>query len=794
MPSVPDFVTQAIQNYQPLPGFTVLPKRRGERSLILDWGVRVSCTLDDKAYTGWICMGSRACQRENKIIQLFGNTSKATKHLADVHRESSKKTLAETSRKRSRQQELQRIGNAIASADDSRRMTLLLETLRIVRNNLPFCFGENDESELLADLVIKEEFRATINRHTVCRAIVELYDASKGGATLYLDTNRLQNVPSLAMMVDFWSSKSQPGKKYLGLRVCLIDNQWDYQSILLGTRYFEPLYGERCEGYRAPFKRWIMELLQNFGLKLDDFFGATTDAGPDVKWMIRTGLSLEWTWCVSHLTNAATKTAFGIVAQRSASKNPVLTDLISRIVKTVYAIRSNEAMGSLFHELCQQLQLGGATQLLSYKEHRFMGLTRVIRRILQTWEALELWFEERRAKAIRARKDPPQDFPLVDDKITLLQLLAMLDPITMINIRAQSESANQVEVLLSLYSLRMTVLDETAGLKDRYRSASEPPIFYRVHELTPSVKTTRHLLGAAFQRNFIVRYTDRAKMRETSYIPEAQMCLHPVFKNPDKGLAKIVRVCSSQLVIDPSHPHLRTDEQTIQRNVDKVKECVRKCIISIMLKLVEAEANTHGRPGESAFTGVESMLTMAPLPPVAYSEELTDMFGEHPGQVAQHSGQESRVEEEFDRWLADTLSLERNANDQTESILEFWKRQEDTNTYHFLPRVARILFAVPSSSAAIERDFGVSGMMVTSQRSSLSSHNIEMCAFLNRNRQFTDVTQCRVLSDEEYENAIPTSMLVDLEPNAGEQSMLADWGLDMLSTVWGNTMDEVEQD
>eukprot|EP00644_Phytophthora_capsici_P006853 jgi/Phyca11/103359/e_gw1.8.226.1 len=608
-------------------------------------------------------------------------------------------------------------------------MTLLLETLRIVRNNLPFCFGENDESELLADLVIKEEFRATINRHTVCRAIVELYDASKGGATLYLDTNRLQNVPSLAMMVDFWSSKSQPGKKYLGLRVCLIDNQWDYQSILLGTRYFEPLYGERCEGYRAPFKRWIMELLQNFGLKLDDFFGATTDAGPDVKWMIRTGLSLEWTWCVSHLTNAATKTAFGIVAQRSASKNPVLTDLISRIVKTVYAIRSNEAMGSLFHELCQQLQLGGATQLLSYKEHRFMGLTRVIRH-------------------------PPQDFPLVDDKITLLQLLAMLDPITMINIRAQSESANQVEVLLSLYSLRMTVLDETAGLKDRYRSASEPPIFYRVHELTPSVKTTRHLLGAAFQRNFIVRYTDRAKMRETSYIPEAQMCLHPVFKNPDKGLAKIVRVCSSQLVIDPSHPHLRTDEQTIQRNVDKVKECVRK----------------------------------------SYSEELTDMFGEHPGQVAQHSGQESRVEEEFDRWLADTLSLERNANDQTESILEFWKRQEDTNTYHFLPRVARILFAVPSSSAAIERDFGVSGMMVTSQRSSLSSHNIEMCAFLNRNRQFTDVTQCRVLSDEEYENAIPTSMLVDLEPNAGEQSMLADWGLDMLSTVWGNTMDEVEQD
>lgn len=131
-------------------------------------------------------MGSWSCQREHKLIHLFGKTSKATKHLADVHRECSSKSLAEAGRKRSRQQGLNRILNAIASADDSRRMTLLLETLRIVRNNLPFCFGENDQSELLADLVVKEESRATVNRHTVSRAIAALYDSPKGGAVDYL--------------------------------------------------------------------------------------------------------------------------------------------------------------------------------------------------------------------------------------------------------------------------------------------------------------------------------------------------------------------------------------------------------------------------------------------------------------------------------------------------------------------------------------------------------------------------------------------------------------------------------
>lgn len=268
-----------------------------------------------------------------------------------------------------------------------------------------------------------------------------------------------------------------------------------------------------------------------------------------------------------------------------------------------------------------------------------MGLTRVIRCILQKWEAVELWFEERRAKAIRARKYPPQGFPLADDKITLAQLLALLDPITTLNVRFQSECANQVEVLLSLYRIRLSVLDETTGIKDRLHSAHKPPFFYRVHELTPTVKNAGPLLALAFQKNFFSRYTDRTKMCDTSYIPEAQMCLHPVFKNPEKGLTKIIRVCSTQLVIDPAQPYLRADEETVQRNVDKVKACVRKCIIALMVNIADAEVDTQQRSGISSSSDLASMLTM-PRPPVAYSEELTDMFGESPAQRNRPSGQE----------------------------------------------------------------------------------------------------------------------------------------------------------
>ncbi|KAF1790007.1 Ribonuclease H-like domain [Phytophthora cactorum] len=352
-----------------------------------------------------------------------------------------------------RQQELNRILYAIASTDDSRRMSLLLETLRIVRNNLPFCFGENDESELIADLAVKEAFRATINRHTVTRAIVELYCSSQGGA---VTISRRQS-PQTGGFIGNDVARHNLKKKYLGLRVCFINNQWKYESILLGTRCFEPLYGERSKGYRLPFKRWIIELLQNFSLNTSHFFGATTDAGPDVKWMMRTGLSLKWCG-VYHISPMRQR------RQRSVSSLSAVPpriggdrfDFTNR--ETVYAIRSNESMGSLFAELCEQPQLGGATQLLTFKEHRFLGLTRVIRRILQTWEALETT-----SKGHPSTINPPQDFPLADDKTTLLQLLALLDPITTLNTRAQ------VKVLIkwNLYRIRLSILDETVGIKDR---------------------------------------------------------------------------------------------------------------------------------------------------------------------------------------------------------------------------------------------------------------------------------------------------------------------------------------
>lgn len=49
---VPEHVSQAIRDYVPLAGFTAVPKRRGERSIILAWGAHISATIDGKEYVG----------------------------------------------------------------------------------------------------------------------------------------------------------------------------------------------------------------------------------------------------------------------------------------------------------------------------------------------------------------------------------------------------------------------------------------------------------------------------------------------------------------------------------------------------------------------------------------------------------------------------------------------------------------------------------------------------------------------------------------------------------------------
>lgn len=66
--------------------------------------------------------------------------------------------------------------------------------------------------------------------------------------------------------------------------------------------------------------------------------------------------------------HAGTKTAFEIVADSNRSKNPAMTDLLRRIVKTVFQRQQVEVVGTLFSELCSIMRDDdvNARQLLTF--------------------------------------------------------------------------------------------------------------------------------------------------------------------------------------------------------------------------------------------------------------------------------------------------------------------------------------------------------------------------------------------------------------------------------------------
>ncbi|ETK81579.1 hypothetical protein L915_12928 [Phytophthora nicotianae] len=69
--------------------------------------------------------------------------------------------------------------------------------------------------------------KPTLNAKIVVELFVELYTSTRNETT---------------------------GDKFLGLRVYLVHKSWQFKSVLLGTRKFNPAYGDREGGILGPFK------------------------------------------------------------------------------------------------------------------------------------------------------------------------------------------------------------------------------------------------------------------------------------------------------------------------------------------------------------------------------------------------------------------------------------------------------------------------------------------------------------------------------------------------------------
>ncbi|GMF27735.1 unnamed protein product [Phytophthora fragariaefolia] len=265
-------------------------------------------------------------------------------------------------------------------AKNPARLNLLLETLRIINHNLPLRTGEYNGSKLIEALVVKQEMQTVVNAKRVKDAIVELYRSTKAEMLEYLADNR-EHYPIFTLVAVFWTCKTT-GDKFLGLRVYLIDKDWRFTSVLLGTKRFNPSYSDRDGEIPKPFKAWLTNMLEDFGLTTSDFYGSASDSGGDVKYMLSSALNLKWEWCFAHMTHAATKMSCGVNGKKSREANPDMAELITKMTRVITQVKLVSTTGDLFSELCKSKTNGASTRLLGYSTSRFLSMTNAMKRVL----------------------------------------------------------------------------------------------------------------------------------------------------------------------------------------------------------------------------------------------------------------------------------------------------------------------------------------------------------------------------------------------------------------------------
>ncbi|KAE9038133.1 hypothetical protein PR001_g5744 [Phytophthora rubi] len=580
-------------------------------------------------------------------------------------------------------------------------------------------------------LLVKDENKTTINSERVKEAIVELFSSTIKEIVNYLDENE-EDYPTFTLVADFWTCKTT-NDKFLGVRVYLVDKEWQFKSILLGTRKVDPAYGDRDGGIQKPFRAWLDTILEDFGLQKNNFYGATSDSGADVKSMLRTGLNLRWEWCMAHMAHAATKASCGVNGAVSAEANPEMADLITRMTKTIFQIKHVSTTGNLFKELGKSNTKGAYTRLVGYSTSRFLSLTNALERVILKWPAITMWYEERERQALRANKSPP-DFPLANRYDDLVHVLSVLKQMGEIKRSYQAERPVQVEVLAQLFLARIHDMNSDQALP-HYLSTDENPRWIAASVLTPLAAKTRSLLREALDERFFCRYYKDTAFAKCDFLLEMQMKLHPIYKRTELSLDRAVILCCRQ--------HNKKGKESVERK-NAVSAKIRHNLLELLKAVIEPADTT------------EQLST----PSVARVSRLEAAFALRPSRPPMTSSRDRRAEEELDRWLEDEVDVER-CDDGTpnETVLEFWRRLQHEGEYRIIPKAVKVLFAIPASSCEIERDFGVSGNMVTSQRTSLADHNVDMCSFLNRNRDFVDLLQCEEIPKGQHHLHTPSSFI-----------------------------------
>ncbi|KAI9914438.1 hypothetical protein PsorP6_006988 [Peronosclerospora sorghi] len=90
-------------------------------------------------------------------------------------------------------------------------------------------------------------------------------------------------IPVIHLNLDLWTSKVSK-EKYVGVRIYFMDIYWGLNTYILAINRFAPssdvIKGNR---FSEILQMWLRDILEEFGIRITDIAGSTSDGGSDVK-------------------------------------------------------------------------------------------------------------------------------------------------------------------------------------------------------------------------------------------------------------------------------------------------------------------------------------------------------------------------------------------------------------------------------------------------------------------------------------------------------------------------------
>lgn len=282
-------------------------------------------------------------------------------------------------------------------------------------------------------------------------------------------------------------------------------------------------------------------LLAEFGIKLSDLAGGTTDSGPDVKAMCVNFLlelhKIYWDWCDCHLADKAAEHAFGTTADPQKSKNKGARQVVQLVIKAAAKVNQSTTFKQKFDET-QVEMLDATLKITKHAPQRRLSLVRVMERIIRLWHVLR-----------KVYTGDGEEFPLDkgNNKDDILQLYSLLQPLSTITRDGQYGAVPMsAKMHMAFAELKKDVLDPAQPLRvfdipamsgspeaeqadeEHQGKKGRPPLPYMMVEaddLRPVTVTTRGKLSKALVQRLYSRLWDK----ETADPPPSAMppCFSP---------------------------------------------------------------------------------------------------------------------------------------------------------------------------------------------------------------------------------------------------------------------------